>query len=271
MKKCDWWRKKKGFQKGGGEMRIIDSHAHYDDDAFDSDRYELLDKLFSGNIDKIVNVGCSVKSSYSSAALAERYPKIFAAAGLHPDSADETDRLDEIKMLCMKEKVVAVGEIGLDYHYEEHHRDIQKKAFEEQLILAKELDMPVIVHSRDAWGDTMELLGKYRPKGVVHCFSGSAETAAEVVSLGMYVGFTGVVTFKNAKKAVKALGAVPHDRLLLETDCPYMTPVPFRGKLNEPKYVSPVLEKASEVLNVDKDQHEKITTENAKRLFYRMK
>ena len=248
-------------------MRIIDSHAHYDDDAFDSDRYELLDKLFSGNIDKIVNVGCSVKSSYSSAALAERYPKIFAAAGLHPDSADEIDRLDEIKMLCMKEKVVAVGEIGLDYHYEEHHRDIQKKAFEEQLILAKELDMPVIVHSRDAWADTMELLRKYRPQGVVHCFSGSAETAAEVVSLGMYVGFTGVVTFKNAKKAVKALGAVPHDRLLLETDCPYMSPEPNRGRRNDSGNLVYTLGAFADIMGVSLEEAAELTAQNAERLF----
>lgn len=248
-------------------MRIIDSHAHYDDDAFDGDRFELLDRLFSGNIDKIVNVGCSVKSSYSSAALAERYPKIFAAAGLHPDSADETDRLDEIKLLCMKEKVVAVGEIGLDYHYEDHHRDVQKQAFEEQLILAKELDMPVIVHSRDAWEDTMSLLRKYRPKGVVHCFSGSAETAAEVVSLGMYVGFTGVVTFKNAKKAVKAMGVVPHDRLLLETDCPYMSPEPNRGRRNDSGNLVYTLGAFADIMGVSLEEAAELTAQNAERLF----
>ena len=248
-------------------MRIIDSHAHYDDDAFDSDRYELLDRLFSGNIHKIINVGCSVKSSYSSAALAERYPNIFAAAGLHPDSADEIDRLDEIKALCMKEKVVAVGEIGLDYHYENHCRDIQKKAFEEQLILAGELDMPVIVHSRDAWEDTMGLLRKYRPKGVVHCFSGSAETAAEVVSLGMYVGFTGVVTFKNAKKAVKAMGVVPHDRLLLETDCPYMSPEPNRGRRNDSGNLVYTLGAFAEIMGVSAEEAAEITACNAERLF----
>jgi len=135
-------------------MRIIDSHAHYDDDAFESDRYELLDRLFAGDIDKIVNIGCSVKSSYTSVALAEKYSKIFAAVGLHPDSADETDRLDEIKKLCGNKKVVAVGEIGLDYHYENHGREIQRSAFEEQLKLAAEVGLPVVIHTRDAWEDT---------------------------------------------------------------------------------------------------------------------
>ena len=164
-------------------MRIIDSHAHYDDSSFDADREEVLRELFSGEICKIVNIGCSVKSSYSSVKLAEEYAGIYAAVGLHPDAADEIDRIGEIGRLCGNKKVVAVGEIGLDYHYEEHSRDIQKKAFEEQLKLAAELDMPVVIHSRDAWEDTMELLRKYRPKGVMHCFSGSAEIAREIADI----------------------------------------------------------------------------------------
>lgn len=248
-------------------MRIIDSHAHYDDPAFDSDRCELIDSLFSGDIDKIINVGCSVKSSYASAELAEKYPKIFAAAGLHPDSADEICRIDEIKQLCGREKVIAVGEIGLDYHYENHDRQIQKKAFEEQLILAREVGLPVIVHTRDAWGDTMELLRRYRPRGVVHCFSGSAEIAAEVVSMGMYVGFTGVVTFKNSKKARKALSAVPHDRLLLETDCPYMSPEPYRGERCHSGMLIYTLGAFAELMGVSAEEAAQITAENAERLF----
>lgn len=248
-------------------MRIIDSHAHYDDSSFDADREEILRELFSGEICKIVNIGCSVKSSYSSVKLAEEYAGIYAAVGLHPDAADEIDRIGEIRSLCGNKKAVAVGEIGLDYHYEEHGRDIQKKAFEEQLKLAAELDMPVVIHSRDAWEDTMELLRKYRPKGVMHCFSGSAETAREIVGMGMYVGFTGVVTFKNAKKALKALEAVPLDRLLVETDCPYMAPEPNRGKRNYSGYLPYTVAAMAAVKGVSPDEMAEITTENAERLF----
>lgn len=248
-------------------MRIIDSHAHYDDSSFDADREEVLRELFSGEICKIVNIGCSVKSSYSSVKLAEEYAGIYAAVGLHPDAADEIDRIEEIRRLCGNKKVVAVGEIGLDYHYEEHSRDIQKKAFEEQLKLAAELDMPVVIHSRDAWEDTMELLRKYRPKGVMHCFSGSAETAREIVGMGMYVGFTGVVTFKNAKKALKALEAVPLDRLLVETDCPYMAPEPNRGKRNYSGYLPYTIAAMAAVKGVSPDEMAEITAENAERLF----
>ncbi len=248
-------------------MRIIDSHAHYDDSSFDADREEILRELFSGEICKIVNIGCSVKSSYSSVKLAEEYAGIYAAVGLHPDAADEIDRIEEIRRLCGNKKVVAVGEIGLDYHYEEQSRDIQKKAFEEQLKLAAELDMPVVIHSRDAWEDTMELLRKYRPKGVMHCFSGSAETAREIVGMGMYVGFTGVVTFKNAKKALKALEAVPLDRLLVETDCPYMAPEPNRGKRNYSGYLPYTVAAMAAVKGVSPDEMAEITAENAERLF----
>ena len=208
-----------------------------------------------------------MKSSYSSVKLAEEYAGIYAAVGLHPDAADEIDRIEEIRRLCDNKKVVAVGEIGLDYHYEEHSRDIQKKAFEEQLKLAAELDMPVVIHSRDAWEDTMELLRKYRPKGVMHCFSGSAEIAREIVTMGMYVGFTGVVTFKNAKKALKALEAVPLDRLLVETDCPYMAPEPNRGKRNYSGYLPYTVAAMAAVKGVSPDEMAEITAENAERLF----
>lgn len=248
-------------------MKIFDSHAHYDDSAFDEDRYELLDRLFSEDVYRIINIGCSLKSSHTSTALAERYENIYAAAGLHPDSADEICRLDELKECFSCKKVVAVGEIGLDYHYENHDRSVQKKAFEAQLQLAKEMNLPVIIHSRDAWEDTMELLCRYRPRGVMHCFSGSAEIAAEVVKMGMYVGFTGAVTFKNAKKAKRALEAVPIDRLLVETDCPYMSPEPVRGRRSDSGMIRHTLEVFAQIKGIGAEEMAEITADNANRLF----
>ena len=164
-------------------------------------------------------------------------------------------------------KVVAVGEIGLDYHYENHSRELQKRAFEEQLRLAAEVRLPVIIHSRDAWEDTMDILRKYRPKGVMHCFSGSAEIAEEIVKMGMYVGFTGVVTFKNAKKALRALEAVPLDRLLVETDCPYMSPEPNRGKRNFSGNLPYTIAAMAAAKGISPEEAAEITAENAERLF----
>ena len=162
---------------------------------------------------------------------------------------------------------MAVGEIGLDYHYENHDREVQRSAFEEQLKLAAEVGLPVVIHTRDAWEDTMALLRKYRPKGVVHCFSGSAETAREIISLGMYIGFTGVVTFKNSKKAKNALSSIPHDRLLVETDCPYMAPEPNRGKRNDSGNIVYTLGAFAELMCVTRDEAAEITAQNAERLF----
>lgn len=248
-------------------MRIIDSHAHYDDKAFDGCRYELLDSLFKGDVAKIINIGCSIESSRRSVELTERYPGIFAAVGLHPDSAGEIGKIDEIRSLCANEKVAAIGEIGLDYHYENYDRALQKQAFEMQLSLAGELDMPVVIHSRDAWEDTLELVRKYRPKGVMHCFSGSAETAEELIGLGMYIGFTGVVTFKNAKKARRALSVIPESRLLCETDCPYMAPEPHRGEVCHSGYLVHTLEAMGAVKGKTASEMADITAENAERLF----
>lgn len=248
-------------------MRIIDSHAHYDDRAFDEDRDVLIPRLFAGDVCKIINVGCSVKGSESSMALADKYNNIWFSAGLHPDAADEVDNLARIEELCRHEKCVAVGEIGLDYHYEDHSREVQKIAFERQLILAKELDMPVIIHSRDACEDTLTLLRKYKPRGVMHCFSYSAETAKEVIELGMYIGFTGALTFKNAKKNRRALEIIPHDRLLVETDCPYMSPEPHRGKRSDSAMIVHTLGTFAEIMGVNLEEAAKITAQNAERLF----
>lgn len=209
----------------------FDSHAHYDDAVFDNDRDDLIHRLFNADVSGIINVGCNIPTSKASMDLARRYPLIWAAVGVHPQEADSVppDYLDILSSFLAEKKVVAVGEIGLDYHYDEPSRESQKTKFEEQVKLAKTLDVPVIIHDRDAHADTLEILKNYRPKGVVHCFSGSVEMASEVVNLGMYVGLGGVVTFKNAKNPVLVARSVPLDRILLETDCPYLAPEPNRG------------------------------------------
>lgn len=218
---------------------IFDSHAHYDSDAFEADRKELLSALPSQGVCGIVNCGSDMASSLASLELADEFDYIYAACGVHPHEAEGCKQgyLPVLKNLCSEEKCVAVGEIGLDYHYDFSPREIQKQVFEQQIVLAKELDMPVIVHDREAHEDTFELLKRYKPKGVVHCFSGSAEMAKEIVKLGMYIGLGGAVTFKNARKPLEVAAVVPSDRLLIETDCPYMTPVPHRGKRCDSSYI----------------------------------
>ncbi|MGN1195268.1 MAG: TatD family hydrolase, partial [Acutalibacteraceae bacterium] len=211
---------------------IFDTHAHYDDEKFDGDRAEVLSLVKNNGVCKIIDCGCDLKSSLAAVKLSKDYDFIYAAVGVHPHEAEEAceDDFLQIQKLYSNPKIVAVGEIGLDYHYDFSPRDKQIEVFERQLILANELNLPVIVHDREAHEDMMNLLKKHRPKGVVHCFSGSAESAREIVSLGMYIGLGGAVTFKNARKPLEVAAYVPDDRLLLETDCPYMAPVPFRGK-----------------------------------------
>lgn len=251
---------------------IFDTHAHYADRAFDEDRSELLGRLPEMGVSYVMLASSSVEDTAENAAIAGKYDYIYAASGVHPESVDDNpaDYLDIVRNTALSSpKIKAIGEIGLDYHYDGYSREKQIKLFEEQLVLAKELDMPVIVHSRDACEDTLNLLKKHRPEGVVHCFSGSAETAKEIVKLGMYVGFTGVLTFKNAKKALKALAEVPTDRLLLETDCPYMAPVPFRGKRCDSSMIAYTAAAAAEIKGLDVQELIDITCENGKR-FYRI-
>lgn len=252
---------------------IFDTHAHYADHAFDTDRDILLESLPEKGVKYIMLASSSVDDTAENAVLAEKYDYIYAASGVHPESVDSNPEnyLDIVRNTVLgSEKIRAIGEIGLDYHYEGYSRDKQIGLFEEQLLLAKELDLPVIVHSRDACEDTLNILKKYKPAGVVHCFSGSAETAKEIIKLGMYIGFTGVLTFKNARKALNALEAVPLDKLLLETDCPYMAPVPFRGKRCDSSMIACTAEKAAEIKNIDVQELIDITCENAKR-FYNIK
>ncbi len=248
---------------------IFDSHAHYDDKAFDEDRSVLLESLPEKGIAAVVNCASDLDSSATSLSLAENYGFIYAACGVHPHEAQEApvNFIDILKDYLNKEKCVAVGEIGLDYHYDFSPRDIQLEVFEKQLILANEYDMPVIIHDREAHEDTFNLLKKYKPKGVVHCFSGSAEMAKEILKLGMYIGLGGAVTFKNAKKPCEVAAMVPDDGLLVETDCPYMTPVPHRGERNSSDFIPFTAEKLAEIRNTDAQSIIDITRENACRLF----
>lgn len=248
---------------------IFDTHAHYDDSRFDEDRDELIASLSEKGVSHIVNCGCDLKSSLTTVALAVKYDFIYAAVGVHAHEAEEATEGDlaEIERLYEREKVVAVGEIGLDYHYDFSPRERQLEIFERQLILANRLDLPVIVHDREAHEDTMNLLKKYKPKGVVHCFSGSAEMAKEIVKLGMYIGIGGAVTFKNAKKPVEVVEYLPLDRLLLETDAPYMTPVPFRGQRCDSAHIAYTAEKIAEIKAIDTQELIDICNKNAKNLF----
>ncbi len=251
---------------------LFDTHAHMDDRAFDADREALLTSLPEQNIGLLMNPGCSLASSKNAVALADRYDYIYAAVGSHPDAADEVNNavLEEYRKLCKlnREKVKAIGEIGLDYHYEDIPRELQKKAFIAQMELARELDLPVIVHEREAHEDGLAIVKAFpRVTGVFHCFSGSAELARQLVDLGWYIGFTGVLTFKNARRAIEAAQAIPLERIVIETDCPYMSPEPFRGRRNDPGKVFRMAEKLAEIKGISPEEAQKITFENGKRLY----
>lgn len=249
---------------------LFDTHAHLDDRAFDCDREALISGLREKGIALVMNPGCSLESSKNAVALAKKYPFLYAAVGSHPDAADEVDEavLEEYRLLCREEKVKSIGEIGLDYHYEDIPREIQKKAFRMQMALAREVGLPVIIHQREALADCLEILGDFpQVKGVFHCFSGSAQTARELTAQGWYVGFTGVLTFKNARKALEAAKAVPRDRIVLETDCPYMAPEPYRGRRNDPGYLYRMAEVLGELLEITPEEAQALTLQNGKRLY----
>lgn len=248
---------------------IYDSHAHYNDEAFDEGREELISSLPDKGICGVVNCAVDIETSYTSLELAKKYSFIKAACGVHPHEAvrAQENYIETLRPLLLEEDCVAAGEIGLDYHYDFSPRDVQLRIFEEQIILANELDMPVIVHDREAHEDTLALLRKYRPKGVVHCFSGSAETAREVIETGMYIGLGGAVTFKNARRPLEVAAYVPADRLLIETDCPYMTPVPFRGQRNDSSYIPYTARVLAQARNTSEEEILEKTRQNANRLF----
>lgn len=250
-------------------MGIFETHAHYLKEDFGDDLIPLLESMPQHGIEKIIAVGYDLASSAEETALAHRFDYVYAAAGVHPENCYNLPRdwLQRLEEMLADEKVCALGEIGLDYHYDNTDKAVQAEVFTLQLQLAQRLDLPVIIHSRDACEDTITILKQHKPRGVVHCFSGSAETAAEVVKLGMYVGFTGVLTFKNAKKALAACAAVPLDRLLLETDCPYMAPVPHRGQRCDSSMLHFTAAKMAEIKDVSTEEMIEIAADNARRLF----
>ena len=253
-------------------MKIIDTHAHYDDIKFDTDRDELLAKILDESVEKIINIGCDIKSSEYSVMLSKKYPEISAAVGIHPENADtiSEDYIEKLKKLALgnPKNVVAIGEIGLDYHYEGYSRERQIELFRQQIRLADELCLPIIIHSRDATEDTMNILREMKPKkAVMHCYSGSAETALELVKMGYYISFTGVLTFKNSKKAVRACEAIPIERIMLETDSPYMAPSPHRGERCDSSLTHFTAAKLAEIKGISTDEAIEICNKNAYRFF----
>lgn len=250
-------------------MRIFDSHAHYDDTAFDADRATLLAQLPACGVTGIINAGTTVATSENSIRLAEEYPYFYAAVGIHPEEIESCrqDDLDRIRALAASRKVIAIGEIGLDYHYEGFDKEKQLAVFESQLKLARDLGLPAVIHDRDAHGDTMRLLSLYKPRGVLHCFSGSVETAAQAIGLGLYLGFTGSITFKNNRKAAAVLASIPRDRILVETDCPYMAPEPLRGKRCDSSMLAYTIARIADILGIGPEETAALTACNAKRLY----
>ncbi len=252
-------------------FNIFDTHSHYDDEAFNEDREVLLGLLPKEGVSHVMTCGTNLVTSYRSLQLAQKYDYIYCALGFHPEEAHEERKgdLDTIRELLEKEpKAKAVGEIGLDYYWEENApRDVQIDLFRRQIEIAKELDLPVIVHDREAHEDTFSILSEMRPKGVLHCYSGSKEQALQYTEMGFYIGLGGVVTFKNARKAVEVAESIPIDKLLLETDCPYMAPVPHRGERNDSRLISLVAEKIGEIRGMDPQEIADITNKNAREFF----
>ena len=249
---------------------IFDTHAHYDSGAFNADREELLASMPAKDVGLILDPGCEERSSRAALALAEKFSFVYAAVGVHPEDMEgmTSDTLETIRNLARHEKCVAIGEIGLDYYWDDTHKTEQKELFAAQLTLAEELDLPVIVHDREAHADCLELTGRFpNARGVFHCFSGSAEMAKELLKRGWYLGFDGPVTYRNARKAIEVLEIVPPERILVETDSPYMSPVPLRGKRNDSSNLVYIIQKIAEIKGMTPQQIERITWENGKRLF----
>lgn len=252
-------------------MELFDTHAHYDAEQFDPDRDDVLAALPGAGVALVVNPGCDLPSSGAALSLAAKWPFLYAAVGYHPENCApyREEDLDTIRDMARRDKCVAIGEIGLDYYWEENPpRELQRRVFRDQMALARELDLPVIVHDREAHSDSLAVVRDFpQVRGVFHCFSGSAEMAKELVRLGWMISFTGVLTYKNARKALEAAAAVPMDRLMLETDSPYMAPVPHRGKRGDSRYLVHTCQKLAEIKGLAPEECARITLENGRRFF----
>lgn len=252
---------------------IFDTHAHYDDDAFDEDRDELLSGMAAKNVEYIVNVGASMASSKRSIALAEKYPFIYAAVGVHPDEVGELneEKFNRLREWTKHEKAKAVGEIGLDYYWDKEQHDLQKHWFMRQMELAHEVNLPIIVHSREAAKDTLDMIIAAKPldlSGIIHCYSYSVEQAREYLNMGYYIGIGGVLTFKNAKKLKEVAEYAPLSQIVLETDCPYLAPTPYRGKRNDSSMIAYVAEELAAIKQMPVEEVIRITNENGKKLYH---
>ena len=252
-------------------MRLFDTHAHYDDSRFDGDRDAVLAALPEAGVELVLDPGCDLPSSRAAAALAERYGHVYAAAGIHPENCAGFQDADlaALRQLLAQPKVAAIGEIGLDYYWAENPpRDFQQMVFRKQLALAEELDLPVIVHDREAHGDSLSIIREFPAvTGVFHCFSGSPEMAEELLKRGWYLGFDGPITYKNARRAPEVAAITPLERMVVETDAPYLSPVPVRGRRNDSRYLPHVIAKLAEWKGVTPEEMTRITCENGKRLF----
>ncbi len=246
---------------------IFDTHCHYEDERFDPIRDELFREMHQNGVCGIVTCGCDQNSSRAAIKMAEDYDFVYAAVGIHPGSIDSGTTPEQIRELAQHPKCVAIGEIGLDYYWVSDNKQKQIEIFEKQIAIAKELDFPIIVHDRDAHGDTLEILKNHKPKGVVHCYSGSVEMAEEIIKLGLYIGVGGVITFKNAKKLPDVVKMIPDELLLVETDCPYLAPEPYRGKLCHSGLIKYTAEKIAEIRGTTPEEILTLTVKNAKRLF----
>ena len=251
-------------------MHIFDSHAHFDDARFDEDRHELLKQIHSEGVDFIANIGCDKQTNLNSVALAEQYDFIYATVGWHPEFAGSWNRDAEgqVRELAKHPKVRAIGETGVDYHWMNDPEDVQLRCFDDQMRIAKELKMPVVIHQREGMEDCLKVVRRYpEVQGVFHCYSGSAESAKEILKMGYYLGFTGVISFKNARKSLEVLEMMPADRILIETDCPYMAPVPFRGQRCHSGLLPHTLAALAQVRGISVEEAAALTTENAKRFY----